>query len=149
MTKSISILITACLVAGSLTLAAAGADNAVALTGDDTMQFNVKEFTVTSGTPVKLSFKHVGKLPKEAMGHNVVILKQGVDVDKFAQEAAVAATTGFIPPSGDGDILAKTKLIGGGEEDTITFTAPAPGHYTYICTFPGHFALMRGIMRVK
>ncbi len=126
-----------------------GADQAVEITGNDLMQYNIKEFTVAAGSKVTLVFKHVGKLPKEAMGHNVVILKQGVDVDKFAQESIAAMATGFIPASRKGDIVAHTEMVGGGKETTVTFTAPAAGQYVYICTFPGHYAIMRGVMTVK
>ena len=40
-------------------------------------------------------------------------------------------------------------MIGGGESDTITFTAPKKGSYTYICTFPGHYGLMKGVLIVS
>jgi azurin len=76
-----------------------------------------------------LKFSHVGKLPKEAMGHNVVILKAGVDVDKFAQKAAASPKTEYLHPESAKDIVAKTKLIGGGQKDTIIFTAPSAGSY--------------------
>ena len=46
-------------------------------------------------------------------------------------------------------MVAHTKLLGGGESDEITFTAPAAGEYPFICTFPGHFAIMQGVMTVK
>ena len=37
-----------------------------------------------------------------------------------------------------------------GESDTVTFDAPAePGAYPYLCSFPGHFALMQGVLTVK
>ena len=49
----------------------------ITISGNDTMQFDVKNFEVTSGKDVKLTFKNVGKLPKIAMGHNLVILKKG------------------------------------------------------------------------
>jgi len=128
---------------------AVGDDKAVLLTGNDLMQLNTKAFTVSAGDTVKLTFKHVGKLPKIAMGHNIVILKPGVDVAKFAQEAATAVATDYIPAGREGDIVAMTKMVGGGEEDTITFQAPPPGNYVYICTFPGHYVLMQGVMTVK
>ena len=48
------------------------------------------------------------------------------------------------------DVIAFTKLLGPDESDTITFTAPKEsGAYEYVCTFPGHFAMMRGTMKVK
>ena len=50
----------------------------VTITGNDTMQFDTKEFTVETGGKVELEFKNIGKLPKIAMGHNLVILKKGI-----------------------------------------------------------------------
>ncbi|MDE0837988.1 MAG: plastocyanin/azurin family copper-binding protein [Kiritimatiellae bacterium] len=40
-------------------------------------------------------------------------------------------------------------MLGPGEEDVVTFTAPAAGTYNYLCTFPGHYAVMNGVMTVK
>jgi azurin len=45
--------------------------------------------------------------------------------------------------------VAHTKLIGGGESDTINFTITEPGTYDYICSFPGHLALMKGKLIVE
>jgi azurin len=77
----------------------------VTITGDDAMAYNLKSFPVKSGEKVTLKFSHVGKLPKEAMGHNVVILKAGVDVDKFAQKAAASPKTEYLHPGGAKDIV--------------------------------------------
>ncbi|MGD1893724.1 MAG: plastocyanin/azurin family copper-binding protein [Cyclobacteriaceae bacterium] len=46
-------------------------------------------------------------------------------------------------------MIVHTKFIGGGESDTITFEAPSPGTYDYICSFPGHYALMQGKLIVE
>jgi azurin len=47
-------------------------------------------------------------------------------------------------------VIAATKMLGPGETDTVSFTAPAAGTYDYICTFPGHaMAGMRGVLTVK
>jgi azurin len=121
----------------------------VALTGNDQMQFNVKQITVAAGRTVKLTLKHVGKAPLIAMGHNFVLLKAGTDVAAFAAKAATAKATGHIPESDKASVLAHTKLIGGGQSDSIEFAAPAAGTYDYICTFPGHYAVMRGKFTVK
>jgi len=127
----------------------ASADTTVKITGNDAMKYNKAKFSVKSGEKVTLNFSHVGKLPKQAMGHNVVILKAGVDVDKFARDAAASPKNGYIPKRTGSQILARTKILGGGESDTIVFTAPAPGTYVFICSFPGHYAMMKGVMRVK
>ncbi len=91
----------------------------------------------------------MGTLPKVAMGHNVVIVKSGEANAPFATAAISAKEHDYIPQDQKDKILAATKLLGPGEEDTITFTAPAAGSYNYLCTFPGHFALMNGVMTVK
>jgi azurin len=127
------------------------ADQKVELTGNDQMQFSTRAFEVTTGEKVTLNLKHIGQLPAAAMGHNVVILKPGTALPAFAAKCATARDHGYIPQDDESKelIVAFTKMIGGGESDTITFTAPAPGSYPFICTFPGHFALMQGVMTVK
>lgn len=132
-----------------LAFAASAETVEVIIEGNDTMQFNKKAFSVTSGDTVKLTFKNTGNLPKVAMGHNVLVLAKGVAPAALAGPAAGAAATEYIPASMKDKILAHTKLLGPGESDTITFTAPEAGDYYYMCSFPGHFALMNGIMTVK
>ena len=58
----------------------------ITITGNDTMQFDKREFAVKSGEKVELEFKNIGKLPKIAMGHNLVILKKGISSLKFGQK---------------------------------------------------------------
>lgn len=114
------------------------------LTGSDDMKFDKTLFKVKAGQQVTLDFKNVGKLPAAAMSHNVVILQQGTDVQKFGEAAVPAAATGHIPPSMTDDVIAHTKLLGPGESDKITFTLADPGVYDFICSFPGHFGTMHG-----
>ena len=123
----------------------------VTITGNDTMQFDKREFSVKSGEKVELEFKNIGKLPKIAMGHNLVILKKGVSSLKFGQKVMSlgASATNALPEGSMEDVIAVTKLLGPGENETLTFTAPGPGDYQFVCSFPGHFAMMRGIMMVK
>ena len=126
-------------------------DVTVTIEANDAMQFDKKEFEVTAGQTVELVLKHTGKLPKVAMGHNVVILKPGTAVPTFAMAAMQAKDNDYIPTdeANAAAVVTKTKLIGGGETDTVTFTAPAAGTYEYLCTFPGHFGIMKGKMTVK
>lgn len=124
----------------------------ILITGNDTMQFSTKEFSVTAGEKVELEFKNIGKLPKIAMGHNLVILKEGVSALAFGSKVLQAGgnATNALPESVKDEVLAHTKLLGPGESETITFDAPEkPGFYQFVCTFPGHYAMMRGIMTVK
>ncbi|MEE2787139.1 MAG: azurin [Myxococcota bacterium] len=121
----------------------------VALTGNDQMKYNLTEIKVAAGRTIKLNLTHVGKLAAAAMGHNFVLLKSGTDVAAFATKAVSAAATGYIPDSDKGSVLAHTKVIGGGESTSIEFPAPPAGTYDYICSFPGHYAIMRGKLIVQ
>ena len=115
----------------------------VVIEGNDQMKFNLSEIKVKEGQTVKLTLKHVGKLPEAAMGHNWVLLKQGTELATFAQAAMKAKDNQYVP-EGSNAVIAATDLIGGGEETTIEFKAPAKGSYDFVCSFPGHYALMKG-----
>lgn len=123
----------------------------IEIDSNDQMQYNKKAFEVVEGQEVTLVLTHSGKLPKVAMGHNVVIVKPGTSLPEFAMKCAPLAANDYIPQDEEAKapIIAYTKMLGGGETDTITFTAPAAGEYPFLCTFPGHFAMMQGIMTVK
>ena len=139
------------LLSAALLQSAAANEAKIEITGNDQMQFSTKTFEVTEGQKVTLSFKHIGQLPVVAMGHNVVILKPGTPVPAFAAKCAPAKDTEYIPQDEESktQIVAHTKMLGGGQADEITFTAPAAGEYPFICSFPGHFAIMQGVMTVK
>ena len=114
----------------------------IELESNDQMRYNQDKLTVKAGNYVVLTLKHVGKLDGKVMGHNFVLLKEGTDVATFATEAIKAIDTGYLPESDA--IIANTKMIGGGESDTIRFPAPEKGTYKFICTFPGHYTMMQG-----
>ncbi len=116
----------------------------VVLTADDLMKFNKDEIRVKAGQKVKLTLRHIGKLDINVMGHNVTILKKGVDLVEFATKAAAERDNGYLPKDSEDDIIVHTKLIGGGETTVIEFDAPEVGTYEFLCTFPAHFAMMRG-----
>ncbi|WP_224488464.1 azurin [Robertkochia flava] len=122
--------------------------NEVLITGDDMMKYSTREIRVKAGEPVTLTLKHIGKLDIKVMGHNWVLLKQGTDLVGFASKASAAADNNYIPAETE-DVIAHTKMLGGGESDTITFDAPAPGTYQFLCSFPGHFAQMQGTFIVE
>ncbi|MFA7326954.1 MAG: azurin [Candidatus Kapaibacterium sp.] len=121
----------------------------LSINGNDQMQFDKKELTVKAGQTVTLTLHHTGTLAKAAMGHNWVLLKIGTDVASFAEKAVAAGEANdYIPTEGDA-VIAHTKLIGGGETATVEFTAPAAGSYEFICSFPGHWSMMRGTLIVE
>ncbi len=125
------------------------ANNDVVVEANDNMRFNVKKIVVNGGQKVKITLKHTGKASKEVMGHNIVIIKNDVKLNDFAQKANTAKDTDYIPAEYADSIIAHTKMIGGGEETTIEFDAPPAGTYEFVCSFPSHYALMKGKFIVK
>ncbi|MFV0337694.1 MAG: plastocyanin/azurin family copper-binding protein [Chthoniobacterales bacterium] len=123
----------------------------VEITANDQMKFDLATIEVQPGQEVKLTLKNIGKLPKQAMGHNWMLLKADTDVAKFVTTGMTHAATEYIAPEFKDQVLAYTKLLGPDESDTITFTAPTePGTYPFICSFPAHYlAGMKGELIVK
>ncbi|WP_316789869.1 plastocyanin/azurin family copper-binding protein [Pedobacter frigoris] len=119
------------------------------LAGNDQMKYSTNELKAVAGKPIKLTFKHIGTIAKEAMGHNVVILKPGTDAAAYAAKALEAKATDYIPASEAASVIAHTKLLGGGEEDVIEFTIAEKGKYEFICSFPGHVSMMKGVLIVE
>ena len=83
------------------------------------------------------------------MGHNWVLLKAGTDVAAFAAAAATAKDTDYVPASMKDKVIASIPVLGPKKSGEASFKAPAAGEYTFICSFPGHFALMKGTLTVK
>lgn len=128
-----------------------GGVTVVQMTGNDRMKYNIDSFTVPAGSPVKVVFTNIGKMPKASMGHNVVFLMADANANAFAAAAASAKDNDYIPKQLEDQILIATELLGPGEEDAVEFTAPeVPGEYPFICTFPAHlYAGMGGVMIVE
>lgn len=116
----------------------------VDLTAGDDMKFNTKEIRVKAGQTVKLSLTHTGTMKSNVMGHNFVLLDTTVSFEGFVEESNKAQDNGYLSKSMEKDIIAHTKLLGGGERDEIEFPAPKKGTYDFLCSFPGHAAIMRG-----
>lgn len=121
----------------------------------DKVQFiyDIKEFTVKAGQKVKLTLVN----PAESITkqpHNILIVKKGKKEAVGALANAGLADPDFISkknciPESD-DVLFSSKLVLPGKSETIEFTAPSePGDYPYLCTYPGHWILMNGVMKVK
>lgn len=117
--------------------------NDIVVEGNDLMQFDKNLLRVKAGETVKITFNNVGELPKESMGHNLIVLKEGTDVTAFGGEAIKAVSNDYIPATFGSSIIAHTKLLGPGESDVIEFELE-PGVYPYLCSFPGHYGIMQG-----
>ena len=115
------------------------------------MKYSVTSIPAKPGETLRIRLTSKGTLPKIAMAHNVVVLKAGAKQIDFANAAAMAAATGYIPPDMKDQVLAASAMAGPGETVEVTFKVPtAPGSYPFLCTFPGHFAAgMRGTIVVE
>jgi azurin len=118
------------------------------LGSNDQMKYDQKELRVPADSKVILTLKHNGTMPKQAMGHNFVLLKSGTDLAAFGAEAVAAGIENEHVPDSEA-VIAHTSLIGGGEQSMVTFDAPSRGRYDFICSFPGHYALMKGTLIVE
>ena len=129
----------------------AGAVRTVDIVGTDDMKFNVTNISAKRGEQLRVRLISKGTLPKIAMAHNFVLLTLKASPIKFAEAAAQARATDFIPANMKDQVIANTALAGPGETVEVTFKVPAAaGSYPYLCTFPGHFAAgMRGNLVVK
>ncbi|MDI1314339.1 plastocyanin/azurin family copper-binding protein [Prosthecobacter sp.] len=116
------------------------------------LSYDKTELSVTAGQKVKLTLNNSGGVLPQP--HNFLLLKPGkMDAVGALANAMLADPQGmaksYIPEAAKPDIVANTKLVQPNQSETIEFTAPAEaGDYPYICTFPGHWMLMRGVMHV-
>ena len=114
----------------------------------------VEEIDMTISRPgmsdIKIEFKNTStQVPQP---HNIVFCKPGKEGAVSAAAQALmtdpnAMAKGYIPDSPD--IFLHSKLLQPNQSETIEFTAPDPGSYPYLCTFPGHWILMKGVMTVE
>ena len=120
------------------------------ITANDQMQYDKQTLSVpASCKQLTVTLHHAGKLPREAMGHNWVLVS-AADFNAVANAGAAAGLANdYVQPS-DKRVLAHTKTIGGGQSASVTFPTSllkAGGDYRYLCTFPGHDVLMHGTFK--
>lgn len=111
------------------------------------MKYDITDFVVEAGTNVELVFENT-----DFMQHNLVITQPGkkelvgMAADKLATDPNGAARN-YVPIMPE--VLFATAILNPEDKVTLRFTAPSePGIYPYICTFPGHWRIMQGTMRV-
>ena len=117
--------------------------------GEPPLQYVEKELSVPAGSAVELTF-----INPDVQMHNVIVCGIGkkdavvaAAMTMMTTDAAAAMEKGYVPESDD--IIAASKLLTIGQQDVVKFTAPAQeGDYPYVCTFPGHAALMHGVLKV-
>ncbi|WP_461053808.1 PVC-type heme-binding CxxCH protein [Spirosoma arcticum] len=111
------------------------------------MRYDKKEFTVTAGKSVEIILEN-----PDAMQHNIVIGRpKSMDIIGAAADKLITAKDGaergYVPAIPQ--VIAATPLVNPDQTYRLQFTAPAlPGDYPFVCTFPGHWRLMNGVMKV-
>lgn len=146
--RAVFLLIVALVLPGTV---ASSQARTVEMEGTDSFKFSITEIAAKPGEEITVKLINNSSLPPVAMSHNFVLLKKGTDASAFANAAITANDNGYIPKGMTSEIIARTELVAGGEVKSVKFKAPKqPGEYTYICTFPGHYAAgMVGTLTVK
>ena len=107
------------------------------------LKYNLTNFSVKAGSKVKITFLNPDVIP-----HNLLIVEPGSKAEIGNQAIAMGAEAVKKAPT-NSKILHGTKMLEAGQKETLEFNAPSkPGDYEFICTFPGHWAVMNGIMKV-
>jgi azurin len=114
---------------------------------NDLIQFSARALQVEAACPeVQLTLHHVGKMDAHVLGHDWV-LARSADVAAIANAGIAAGFDKGYLPQGDKRVLASTRIVGGGEATTVTFSTAnlvAGGDYAFFCSYPGHTSMMRG-----
>ncbi|MGB3541385.1 plastocyanin/azurin family copper-binding protein [Rubrivirga sp.] len=105
------------------------------------MRFDVARVEAPAGATVRLVIDN-STTSSPAMIHNVVVLEAGTEVRTVAEAAARERDN--VPD--DPAILAFTPLAGPGQKTAVVFTMPPPGEYPFVCTYPGHWQTMQGVL---
>lgn len=111
------------------------------------MKYDLKEFTVKAGEEIEIVFENV-----DLLQHNLLILRPGSlqKVGKAADELAKdpgGLERAYIPDLEE--VMHGTGLVDPKDVVRLRFKVPdEPGEYPYVCTFPGHWQMMNGVMKV-
>lgn len=142
-----ALALAALLFAPSAHAAACSAD----IEGNDAMKFNLTNIDVSkSCKEFTVNLKHVGKLAKNVMGHNVVVAKTA-DIAAVSADGLKAGLAADYIKAGDAHVVAHSKVVGGGEATSFKIPVAKLGAdpYSFFCSFPGHSALMKGTLTLK
>ncbi len=122
-----------------------GADQVLSLGTKPGLKFDTESFQVKAGSRIKLIFNN-----NDDMTHNLVITAPGT-ADEVGTAALNLGLKGsaldYVPKSTK--VLFHTGLLQPDSSETIYFVAPnQPGTYQFVCTYPGHAAVMKGTFKV-
>jgi len=127
--------------------AAQAANCELTIDANDMIQFTSRALQVDPAcSAVQLTLRHVGKQEAHVLGHDWV-LARSADVSALANAGMAAGFDHGYLPAGDHRIIAATRIVGGGQTATISFSTAGlepGGDYSFFCSYPGHTSLMRG-----
>jgi len=104
--------------------------------------------TQTSCGELTVNLTHTGQLPKEAMGHNWVLVPSDAVQEVATAGIAAGLENNYVPE--DDRIIAASSIVGGGESTSVTVPLEGlSGSYTFVCTFPGHSMAMQGTLTIE
>jgi azurin len=122
-------------------------DCQLTIEANDMIQFNARTLQVDANCKlVELTLRHVGKQDAHTIGHDWVLSRTS-DVSAITSRGLTAGFDSGYLPVGDKRIIAATKIVGGGESTTISFSTAAlvaGGDYSFFCSYPGHSPMMKG-----
>lgn len=120
---------------------------AVTIEATDMMTFNLKTIRVPGDcAQLRVTLKHVGRMPAMAMGHNWVLAETRNHRDLGLAGGRMKITDAYLPRN-DARVIAHTPVIGGGQSVDVVFPTSRlrkGGDYTFFCSFPGHWNMMKG-----
>ncbi len=111
----------------------------------NTMAYDKTKLSVPAGSTVHLTLKNNATMA--TLPHNWVLVKPGTEAAVAAAGLKLGEAAGYFDVR-DKDALVHTDMAKPGTSTEITFDAPAAGDYPYICTFPGHYMMMKGVLTV-
>jgi azurin len=112
----------------------------------NTMTFDVSKLSVPAGAEVHITFKN--NATASTLPHNWVLVKPGTEASVAAAGLKLGEPAGYLDMR-DHDIIARVPMAKPGESSEETFTAPEQaGDYPYICSVPGHYMMMKGVLTV-
>jgi azurin len=114
------------------------------------MSYQQKELRAFAGQPLRLVFNNL-----HPDLHNVVLLKADTDVEAFGETLGAyltdpnAVNTKYIPPAQQEKVIAATEVLTFRDTASLDVEGLPPGTYVYLCTVPGHWQLMQGVLTIE
>ena len=132
--------------------AAIANDCTVEVEAGDALSFSTPKIEISASCAnATINFKHTGRLPAAAMGHNWVLAKTA-DLQPIQNDGNVAGAAGGYLKADDPRVIAATAIIGGGESTSVTFATAglnAGDAYSFFCTVMSHSVVMKGTFALK